>query len=268
MYQVIKHSAKGTTWGDHKYIRKEGNRYIYPEDVKKSASNNTSDNSDIDDYLKSLPESSFKTNYEKGISMDQISKNDFDTLYKNDPEFRKLVDEVNAKREKEENLVKAEVKKETDKFNEDTLPKTDPRFKYTIKRNSDPADKYKVVRDKNDEHRELAKSRANISDEVSRKIHGNDEKSNKYYKDRRRAISIEAYKDTIKEKKDASLNNLKRGEELARKRRDMRQRNRYVSYYNVGPLRIRQDASVAGRSKTVTGDPDTKIKVVKKKKRR
>lgn len=27
------HSAKGKTWSKHKYIRKEGNRYIYPEDV-------------------------------------------------------------------------------------------------------------------------------------------------------------------------------------------------------------------------------------------
>ena len=26
------HSAKGTTWSDHKYIRKEGNRYIYKDD--------------------------------------------------------------------------------------------------------------------------------------------------------------------------------------------------------------------------------------------
>lgn len=33
-YYVLKHSAKGTTWGEHKYIRKEGNRYIYPEDVE------------------------------------------------------------------------------------------------------------------------------------------------------------------------------------------------------------------------------------------
>ena len=33
-YYVLKHSAKGTTWSDHKYIRKEGNRYVYPEDVE------------------------------------------------------------------------------------------------------------------------------------------------------------------------------------------------------------------------------------------
>lgn len=33
------HSAKGTTWSssNHKYIRKEGNRYIYPDDMKSSS---------------------------------------------------------------------------------------------------------------------------------------------------------------------------------------------------------------------------------------
>ena len=32
----LAHSAKGTTWKNHKYIRKEGNRYIYdPKDKKK-----------------------------------------------------------------------------------------------------------------------------------------------------------------------------------------------------------------------------------------
>lgn len=30
----IYHSAKGSTWKDHKYIRKEGKRYIYKEDPK------------------------------------------------------------------------------------------------------------------------------------------------------------------------------------------------------------------------------------------
>ena len=30
----LEHGAKGSTWGNHKYIRKEGNRYIYPEDIE------------------------------------------------------------------------------------------------------------------------------------------------------------------------------------------------------------------------------------------
>lgn len=34
-FQVLSHSAKGTTWGKHKYIRKENGRYIYPADLEK-----------------------------------------------------------------------------------------------------------------------------------------------------------------------------------------------------------------------------------------
>lgn len=30
-YSVILHSDKGSTWKNHKYIRKEGNKYIYDE---------------------------------------------------------------------------------------------------------------------------------------------------------------------------------------------------------------------------------------------
>lgn len=32
----LEHSAKGTHWKEHKYIRIEGDRYIYPEDLKRS----------------------------------------------------------------------------------------------------------------------------------------------------------------------------------------------------------------------------------------
>lgn len=38
MSTYIAHSKKGWTKPNHKYIRKEGNRYIYPEDLKKSSS--------------------------------------------------------------------------------------------------------------------------------------------------------------------------------------------------------------------------------------
>ena len=33
--QYLSHSAKGSTWSKHKYIRKENGRYIYPGDEKK-----------------------------------------------------------------------------------------------------------------------------------------------------------------------------------------------------------------------------------------
>lgn len=33
--QYLSHSAKGTTWNKHKYVRKENGRYVYPSDEKK-----------------------------------------------------------------------------------------------------------------------------------------------------------------------------------------------------------------------------------------
>lgn len=43
MYNSFHHSAEGSHWTkkNHKYIRKEGNRYIYPEDIKRSAATYT-----------------------------------------------------------------------------------------------------------------------------------------------------------------------------------------------------------------------------------
>lgn len=34
-WDYLKHSGKGSTWENHKYVRKEGDRYIYEEDLKK-----------------------------------------------------------------------------------------------------------------------------------------------------------------------------------------------------------------------------------------
>lgn len=41
-FQVLSHSAKGTTWGKHKYIRKENGRYIYSADLEKKRKGQTS----------------------------------------------------------------------------------------------------------------------------------------------------------------------------------------------------------------------------------
>lgn len=35
LYEDLYHALKGREWKTHKYIRKESNRYIYPEDLKK-----------------------------------------------------------------------------------------------------------------------------------------------------------------------------------------------------------------------------------------
>lgn len=37
---TIEHSAKGTSWKNHKYLKKEGNKYIYKE-TNKDSSNDT-----------------------------------------------------------------------------------------------------------------------------------------------------------------------------------------------------------------------------------
>ena len=37
MNYYISHSAKGTTWSDHKYVKKVGNRYYYKDDLARGA---------------------------------------------------------------------------------------------------------------------------------------------------------------------------------------------------------------------------------------
>lgn len=41
----LEHSAKGTTWGKHKYIAIKNGRYIYPEDLKKKSTTSANSNS-------------------------------------------------------------------------------------------------------------------------------------------------------------------------------------------------------------------------------
>ena len=45
---VLKHSAKGTTWSDHKYIAIKNGRYIYPEQKKIEQLQNEKDNLEVD----------------------------------------------------------------------------------------------------------------------------------------------------------------------------------------------------------------------------
>lgn len=40
--EELYHAARGVEWKNHKYIRKIGNRYIYPEDLKKSPNGSSS----------------------------------------------------------------------------------------------------------------------------------------------------------------------------------------------------------------------------------
>lgn len=84
MGYYLKHSAKGTTWGDHKYIRKEGNRYIYPEDVKKVASNNTftlgKDGQTVRLDSNGNPTNKGRVNNNSSYNSSSSSKNPYDDL--------------------------------------------------------------------------------------------------------------------------------------------------------------------------------------------
>lgn len=50
----IQHSAKGTTWGKHKYIKKVNDRYFYPEDLKSGRSTTTRNIVKDDDYYEDI----------------------------------------------------------------------------------------------------------------------------------------------------------------------------------------------------------------------
>ena len=63
MTPYLIHSAKGTKWNKHKYVKKEGNRYIYRNPVRRvqKTKNNNSDNivdkfTGLISYVKNSPE--------------------------------------------------------------------------------------------------------------------------------------------------------------------------------------------------------------------
>ncbi len=62
MTSYLIHSAKGTKWRKHKYVKKEGNRYVYGNPVRRvtKTKNNSNDIltklSDFVDYAKNSPE--------------------------------------------------------------------------------------------------------------------------------------------------------------------------------------------------------------------
>lgn len=64
------HSAKGSTWGDHKYIKKVGNTYVYPEDVAKGSTNKT----DAERYQKTSRNVNMTEYYKKQMEAMQAKK--------------------------------------------------------------------------------------------------------------------------------------------------------------------------------------------------
>lgn len=97
-YYILKHSAKGTTWGEHKYIRKEGNRYIYPDDVKNSANDNIEKQKELNEentkndtqYEKALND--YLKTISKDLNVYNLTEYEHERLYKNDPKYKELSD--------------------------------------------------------------------------------------------------------------------------------------------------------------------------------
>lgn len=69
---VLMHSTKGSTWSKHKYIRKEGNKYIYKEGTGVAAEKKRPN--DITD----IPQR------ENSMKMEGHEAKDIDRLYKNE----------------------------------------------------------------------------------------------------------------------------------------------------------------------------------------
>lgn len=71
----LEHSAKGTTWGKHKYIAIKNGRYIYPKDLKKKTSDKLHElKSGVDEKLY------LKRNYDQHMGYNQsrdLTKNTF-----------------------------------------------------------------------------------------------------------------------------------------------------------------------------------------------
>lgn len=70
-YYII-HSAKGTTWRNHKYIKKVGNKYYYKNEKGELVEGDPSDNDDILTETKESTSSSSKSKKKKSTETDRI----------------------------------------------------------------------------------------------------------------------------------------------------------------------------------------------------
>lgn len=118
----IMHSAKGSSWGDHKYLRKEGDKYVYADSAESSGSSSkTSSTSSTDSKSKSKTKDEFDLDAaatkiirgEFGNGSDR--KNRLGSTYK---EVQKRVNEMMKKNlpkntKKAENYVKSKAKTKT-----------------------------------------------------------------------------------------------------------------------------------------------------------
>ena len=270
-YYVLKHSAKGTTWGEHKYIRKEGNRYIYPEDVKKNANDNIEKQKELNEentendtrYEKALND--YLKTISKDLNVYTITEYEHDRLYENDPKYKELSDlfdeeyyrtskaKSDAKMEKQDYINKASENKRNRILSEarDAVTKV----------KNEKAEKARIEKEK---RKETAKYMAKSAEKVEKRLAHPLETLHdpKAVKERSRLQGIHAYKTSInrgtnKERDyDPTKPNM-----LARKRKLMRERNRRVYTIDAGPVHYRSGDPLKVNPYT----PKEKVTIKKKK---
>ena len=81
---VLMHSTKGTSWKKHKYIRKEGDRYIYKEDDLSGAAQRMNTYSTAKD--EDMDEHGIKKDSRLGKDLKSIDNNPYALNRKNMPE--------------------------------------------------------------------------------------------------------------------------------------------------------------------------------------
>lgn len=311
LYYVLKHSAKGTTWGEHKYIRKEGNRYIYPEDVKKSANdNNVSDDEEIDKLLDEIEnaekdlyttdeaisnvreridelEGRFKYNANTGdvssaltdkekILLDKLKNKLLPELEKSREEKHNkfLLDKkYNEVREKYrdtkpteyDSIIKIDDRPATLKYNRNKEKLEDKRSQL-LEQTKASAEKARIEREEKakNEKKDTAKYMAKSAEKVEKRLAHPLEVLHdpKAVKERSRLQGIHAYKTSINRgtNKEKDYDPTK-PTSLAKKRKLMRERNRYVYTIDAGPIHYRSGDPVKSNPYT----PKQKVTIKKKK---
>lgn len=88
MKRYFSHSAEGTTWAkkDHKYVRKEGKKYIYPEDLQRE---------EVDELIVDQQKVTKKGSKKKDIRVESMISEDKDSM-KVDHKDNALTEQTNG----------------------------------------------------------------------------------------------------------------------------------------------------------------------------
>ena len=119
----IRHSAKGSSWKEHKYIMKKDGTYYYSGDMKggSSKSGDSSDDKDQEAYDK------FMSDYDELLKKSGVEDDPDRMLFDTVDRFREFYDKLYGKSSKD-SISDADLKKIMDKYNDrknDTRVRTD-----------------------------------------------------------------------------------------------------------------------------------------------